>query len=167
MFKQALTYVILVAFWVASGFTYEKGEKWKAVLELEGKGKKIFLVSNSIYGGYNSLEKKYFFFGKNHMFRDQTNPDFSQIFSDFCVTNASGQFEFEVNNVKDPGLDQTSESNISFKKKTPGKSSLKNLSDGTKEITYSGNFKNLGLTLTEEAKKIMTGDFTLTIKSEK
>jgi len=166
MFKQAITYIILVSLWISSGFTGEKVEKWKAYLELEGKGKKIILESNSVYGTYYTQEKKFFFFGKNHMFINSNDAEATKIFNDLCITNASGQFEFEVNNVSDPSQDQTVESNISFKRKTLGKASIKSTKDGAHEISYSGNFKTLGFTMTKEASQIMTGEFKLVFKSQ-
>jgi hypothetical protein len=167
MFKKAITYVILASLWITTGFTGDKGAVWQAYLELEGQGKKIILTSNAIYGSYSPNEKKYFFFGKNHMFVNSNDLESTKIFNDLCITNASGQFEFELNNISDPSKDQTGISNISFKKKTAGNAKIKNLSDGSQEVSYSGNFKNLGFTLTKEAAKIMTGEFKLVFKSQK
>jgi len=167
MFKQTITYIILVSLWISSGFTGEKGEKWKAYLELEGKGKSILLEADAIYGGYYPNEKKFFFFGKDHAFESKNNLNLAKIFTDLCITNGSSMFEFELNNIKDISENQLAKGNISFKKKKQIESYIFIKKNGEKEVVLKDNFKNLGFELTEEADKVMTGKFTLTFKSIK
>jgi hypothetical protein len=172
MFKQALTYVWFLSFWTLSAFAPQAGsEKWTATLTLEGTKQPIVLVSDAVYGGYNSLDKKFYFFGKDHMFVHATNPEFTKVFSDLCTTNGSGKFAFEINQV----LNELPTSkaavyagNISFKKKFPLQASFKGVKQGNilgKAFSTTGDFKQMGFTLTEEAQQVMTGKFTLVITS--
>ncbi len=169
MFKQALTYVMLIAFWALSAFTYTKDEtKWTATLQLEGTQKPILLSSDAVYGGYNNFEKKFFFFGKNHMFTNMQDQDNAKIFRDLCVTNASGQFQFELNGV--PAAEPQSKTigyagNILFKKKHSIQGQFGANKKGSR-IRVQGDLKTLGFTLTPEAQKVMTGKFTLTFNTK-
>jgi hypothetical protein len=173
MFKQALTLLLISGFWLFSAFVHpETKETWTATLQLEGKGKTITLVSDAVYGGYNDFDKKYFLFGKNHMFSNSEDAQSAQIFRDLCVTNAAGQFQFELNGVatKKPGSTVTTYGgNISFKKKFPisGSIKTKKTDKGSfNELSVSGDLKSLGFQMTEEASQIMTGKFTLTFAAK-
>lgn len=117
------------------------------------------------------MEKKFYFFGKDHMFVHASNPDYTRLFSDLCTYNGSGKFSFEINQVaqETPGTNpKTYQGNISFKKKFPVQgifSQLKSGSEIEKSITTNGDLKLMGFTLTEEAKKVFTGKFKLVITS--
>ena len=165
MLKQIYFYIVLASITFSTGFTPMKVEEWKAAIILEGLEKPILLESSSIYGGYNVVEKKFFFFGKNHMFLSKTDPESTKIFDDLCVTNASGQFQFEINNITDVAKSQSVVGNVSFKKKFPVKALYQINKSNVKVITYTGDFQSLGIELTTEAKKITTGKFTLKITS--
>jgi hypothetical protein len=172
MFKQALTYVWILSFWTLSAFAPQAGsEKWTATLTLEGTKQPIVLVSDAVYGGYNSVDKKFYFFGKDHMFAHSSNPEYTKIFSDLCTTNGSGKFSFEVNQVMNEVPTNKAalySGNISFKKKFPLQASFKRIKDEKglrKSISTSGDFKQLGFILTEEAQKLMTGKFTFVLTS--
>jgi hypothetical protein len=173
MFKQALTLLLISGFWLFSAFVHpETQETWTATLQLEGKGKTITLVSDAVYGGYNNVDKKYFLFGKIHMFSNAQDAQSAQIFRDLCVTNGAGQFQFELNGVatRKPGSAVSSYSgNILFKKKFPVSGSIrsKKTDKGSyNELSVSGDFKALGFQMTEEANQIMTGKFTLTFAAK-
>lgn len=172
MFKQALTFAWILAFWSLSAFTpLASQEKWTATLTLEGTKQPIVLVSDAIYGGYNSIDKKFYFFGKDHMFISTSNPNYTKIFSDLCVTNGSGKFSFEINQVANSQPSNKASvynGNISFKKKFPLQASFQGqkTEGGIKKlISTSGDFRQMDFNLTDEAKKIMTGKFTLVITS--
>lgn len=172
MFKQALFFVLLAGVWLTSAFTPAvKEEKWVAKLVLEGKGKSIVLTSDAVYGGYNAFDKKIFLFGKNHMFANSAEPESAKVFNDLCITNASGQFQFEINGVNSANPTDKGAvfaGNILFKKKTALQATFKKVSSGTQAsrvIEYKGDLKTLGLTFTEEANKLMTGKFTLIFTS--
>jgi hypothetical protein len=167
MLRKAAFLIIPLLVLVAMAFTPDKGQKWTAVIELEGTTKPIILASDAIYGGYNPEGKKFFFFGKNHMFTSKTDPSKAKIFNDFCITNASGKFEFELNDVANPTIPGISSGNISFKRKHPIQGSLLIDKDLKESVQVKGDFKKLGLVLTPEASKVMTGKFTLTIIAEK
>lgn len=166
MFRKVAFLVAPLLVFILVSFTPDKAERWTAVIELEGTKKPIVLVSEAIYGGYNSFGKKYFFFGKNGMFRSKTEPEMAKIFSDFCITNSSGQFQFEILKIDNPNQTKTSSANISFKKKFSTTASLVSGDKSGRSISVSGDFKQYGLQLTEEAAKVMTGRFKLTIKSQ-
>ena len=173
MFKKALTVILLAGFWLFSAFTARtSGETWTATIQLEGKSKPITLVSEAVYGGYNSVEKKIFLFGKNHMFQNKADNSNAQIFRDLCTTNASGQFQFELNSVNSevaPATPKMHNGNISFKKKHLIAGTIQQIKSGTqsgKKIVVKGDFKELGLQMTDEANQIMTGKFTLTFTSK-
>jgi|GEM_PF-2700293 len=169
MFKQALTTVSLIAFFVLSAFTGNSSqEKWIATLKLEGTSKQIVLTSDAVYGGYNQFDKKYFFFGKNHMFSNLSDAENAKIFRDLCVTNASGQFQFELNGVQTPSPDKKTnyQGNILFKKKFPIQGSIYAPTSSKLNISVAGDLKALGYTLTAEAQKVMTGKFTLTFEKQ-
>jgi len=173
MFKKALTIILLTGFWLSSAFTARTtGETWTATIQLEGKSKPITLISEAVYGGYNSLEKKIFLFGKNHMFQNKEDNINAQIFRDLCTTNASGQFQFELTSVNSetaPTTPKLLNGNISFKKKYVIAGTIQQLKSGTltgKKIVVKGDFKELGLQMTNEANQIMTGKFILTFTSK-
>jgi len=172
MSKQLLVLILLCSIGLFTSFTAVKTEKWTAVLELDGKEKKIILKSEAINGGYNADTKRVFLFGKNHMFKDIEDMANTKIFHDLCTTNASGQFEFEVNGLSN--LNATIQpviysGNISFKKKQ-----LKNVTFFKKKIgdqffrviKTNGTLNALGFTLTEEAQKAFTGQYYITFTSE-
>jgi hypothetical protein len=167
MFKQALTILLVACAFLGMGFTGRKSnpEKWKATLRLEGTGKEIVLVSGAVYGGFNPAGKKFFFFGKQHMFLSPDSPEMAKIYSDLCVTNSAQQFQFELNGVPEvaaPSKAQTLQGNILFKKKFPISGTFrKNAGNGAREIAVRGNLTTLGLVLTEEARAVMTGKFEL------
>jgi len=129
-------------------------KKWKASITLTGKNKSYVLESNSIYGGFNDPEKRLFLFGKNHIFVNKEEQLVSKLFSDMCVTNASGQFQLEVNGLV---------SNFSSKEERsiPGFISLKkkkavlfkvSSNETNQTIVLKSNIAELGILLTEEAK---------------
>lgn len=171
MFKQALTTLVAACAFLGMAFTgkVSNPEKWKATLKLEGKGKEIVLVSDAVYGGYYPAEKKFFFFGKQHMFLNAESADMAKIYHDLCVTNASGKFQFEIENVVSdgaPSAPKIGQGNIAFKKKMPMSGTYqKGSKPGAKEVVVKGNLTQLGLVLTDEAKAVMTGKFTLTFSS--
>jgi hypothetical protein len=173
MFKQALSYILLAGLWLTTSFkSPQSDEKWSATIRLEGKKDAIVLTSEGVYGGYNPIDKRIFLFGKNHMFVNKADNNRAQVFRDLCTTNASGQFQFELNNILNPTapVKATNHSgNISFKKKTPISGTFKNVLENGKNvetIVVNGDFKALGFQMTEEAEKIMTGKFTLTFTSK-
>jgi len=172
MFKQTLTCILLAGLWLTTSFkSPSSDEKWSAVIRLEGKKDPIVLTSGAVYGGYNPIDKRIFLFGKNHMFVNKEDNNRAQVFRDLCTTNASGQFQFELNNVFNPTAPAKAANysgNISFKKKTAITGSFKNILENGKNveiIVVSGDFKSLGFQMTEEAEKIMTGKFTITFTS--
>lgn len=174
MFKQALSFFLMLSMFTLSAFTPAGSpEKWTATLTLEGTSQPIVLTSNAIYGGYNQVDKKYFLFGKDHMFLHATNAEYTKIFSDLCTYNGSGKLSFEINQVLNelPGNKATNYSgNISFKKKQPiqatfsGSKSEKGI---TKNISCSGDLKSLGFILTPEAQKVFKGKFQLVFTSSR
>lgn len=174
MFKQALSFFLMLSMFAFSAFTpAESPEKWTATLTLEGINQPIVLTSSAIYGGYNSVDKKYFLFGKDHMFSHATNAEFTKIFSDLCTYNGSGKISFEINQVLKelPGNKPTIyNGNISFKKKFPiqGTFSGSKADNGiSKNISCSGDLKNLGFVLTPEAQKVFSGKFQLVFTSSR
>lgn len=168
MFKQALTIVTLIAFFVLSAFTDSKNEKWMATLQLEGTTKPIVLTSEAVYGGYNQVNKKFFFFGKNQMFSNLQDADNAQIFRDLCVTNASGQFQFELNGVQNPTPDKNTSfaGSLLFTKKFPIQGTVSSALKNKLQISVTGDLKTLGYKLTPEAQKVMTGKFTLIFEKQ-
>lgn len=167
MLRKAVFYVVPFLVIFTTAFTPDKGQKWTAVIELEGHVKPIILGSEAIYGGYSPEGKKFFFFGKNHMFVSTTDPNKAKIFNDFCITNAANRFEFELNNVDNPTVPTVYSGNISFKRKHPIQGSLSVDKNMKESVQVKGDFKKLGLVLTPEAAKVMTGKFTLTFNAEK
>lgn len=164
MFKQALTAVSLIAFIVLSAFTISgTNEKWIATLQLEGTGKRIVLTSEAVYGGYNPIDKKYYFFGKSEMFKNEQDGANAKIFRDLCITNASGQFQFELLGVQNPTPEKktTFSGNFLIKKKTPIQGVISSSAKNNLHISMSGDLKSMGYVLTPEAQKVMTGKFTL------
>jgi len=173
MLRKTLLYIIVAGIWLSTAFTSPNSdEKWIATIQLEGKSKPITLVSDAVYGGYNSVDKKIFLFGKNHMFQNQNDNSNAQIFRDLCTTNASGRFQFELNGLQNenPSAKPVSyQGNISFKKKFEISGVIQKLKKGDKfqkVIMTKGDLKALGFQMTEEADKVMTGKFTLTFTSQ-
>lgn len=168
MLRKNIHFALPFLFFVTQAFTPPVGKKWSATIELEGPVKSIFLTSDAVYGGYNNDGKKFFFFGKNHTFKCKTNFDDSKVFNDFCITNASGKFEFELNNVDNPTIPAVASGNLSFKRKQPIQGSLSIDENMKGSIQVQADFNKMGLILTSEASKVMTGKFILTIteKSE-
>jgi hypothetical protein len=174
MFKQALTCILLAGILISTAFTTKSGEEnWTATIQLEGKGKTITLVSEAVYGGYNPFEKRIFLFGKHHMFQNQNENQTAQIYKDLFTTNASGQFQFELNGVQNgDGTEKpvVHSGNISFKKRIAISGTLQKVKKNGqfhREIVFKNDFSNLGIVMTEEAKQVMTGKFTLTFTSNK
>jgi hypothetical protein len=169
MFKQIIIYVLLFTLWFGSGFTGDHSEKWSAILKLEGKGKTIILNSDAVYGGYNPYEKKFFLFGKNHMFASAASQENTKLFTDFCTLNSSGQFEFELRNINSPSpatKSQPAKGTLNFGKKLSVASIFrKGKLKESKEIEITGDFKSAGFILSDEADKALTGKFTLSFIS--
>lgn len=144
---------------------------WKAILNLEGKGKSYVFTSEAVYGGFQEESHKVFLFGKNHMFLNQAEPEAMKVFHDLCVTNAMQQFQFEVSGIpaeSNPASRKSVSGNISMKKRKPIQAeyrTAKGKEGNSVTIETSGQLGLLGFTLTAEATKLFTGKYTLTFVS--
>jgi hypothetical protein len=170
MLKQILSFSFLLALVMASGFRAKSDELWNATLLLEGQGKNYVLVSDAVYGGYNSHEKKFFLFGKNHMFQCKEDVFITKAFQDMCTLNGSGQFEFQLNNINsiEPSsktLTSTGKLNL-LKNGGMVSGTFKNEKGKGKEISFKGNFSQFGFSIDPETAKKLTGKFTLTFASK-
>lgn len=169
MFKQAITTLLITTLWLISGFKSAPNEKWIAYLKLEGMGKFYELKSDAVYGGYNPIDKKYFLFGKTHMF-SSSDAEAQKVFSDFCELNSAGQFEFQVfgaQNDKVPAQPTQLKGSLNMGKITSGMAQIKKSGNSGKEISFQGDFKSMGFYFSDEAKKLINGKFTLSIVSTK
>lgn len=172
MLKKAATYLIPALFWLASAFTPAGNPvSWKAVLQLEGKGKIYSFTSEAVYGGYNAGNRNIFLFGKNHMFINKAEPEAMKVFQDLCTTNAMQQFQFEVNGLNSANAGPKTKmlsGNISFKKRQAIQADFKSSSvNGKKQNTIQtkGDLKVNGFNFTPEAENLFTGKYTLTFLS--
>ena len=172
MLKKAATYLIPAIFWLASAFTpAENPVSWKAVLQLEGKGKIYALTSEAIYGGYNPGIRNIYLFGKNHMFINKAEPEAMKVFQDLCTSNAMQQFQFEVNGLNSPNAGPKGKmvsGNINFKKRQPIQAEFKLTNSNGKKlnsIQSKGDLKANGFQFTPEAENLFTGKYTLTFLS--
>jgi hypothetical protein len=172
MIKKAATCLIPALFLLASAFTPAgKPVSWKAVLQIEGKGKTYSLTSEAIYGGHNAGNRNIFLFGKNHMFINKAEAEAMKVFQDLCTTNAMQQFQFEINGVN--SLDASSKGkmmsgNINFKKRQAIQADLRSSTvNGKKQnsIQTKGDLKVNGFQFTPEAENLFTGKYTLTFIS--
>lgn len=172
MFKQALTVVATMALFVLSAFTStSKQDKWIATLRLEGIKKPVVLTSDAVHGGYDTYSKKFFFLGKNHMFINKEDLNGTKVFNDLCITNASLQFQFELNNVAEylpakGSKDKTYQGNIIFNKRHPILGTVGVPKENELRISVAGDLSKLGLALTPEAKELFTGKFTLVFEKK-
>jgi len=164
--------MIPAIFWLTSAFTPAgKTISWKAVLQLEGKGKTYSLSSEAIYGGYNPGSRNIFLFGKNHMFINNAEAEAMKVFQDLCTTNAMQQFQFEVNGVNNPEASAKGKmlaGNISFKKRQAIQADFRSsMANGKKQNTIQtkGDLKVNGFQFTPEAENLFTGKYTLTFLS--
>ena len=170
MFKQALIALLTAVLFVFSSFSGKLGPKWVASLKLEGNGKSVLLTSNAIHGGHDPYSKKFFFFGKNHMFLNKQDLENSKIFNDLCVTNNTLQFQMEFNNALETTATKAGKvlnGNILFIKRKPIKGTFSLNRSGENQIIVKGKLQDLGFTLTPEAEKVFNGEFTLILTNIK
>jgi len=145
-------------------FSPKGSNKWVATMELKRKDKTYILRSDAVFGGISDPEKRIFMFGKNHMFTNPQLPEIQKIFNDLCITNASGQFEMEL---EGPEVQSSYKGEkqingfISMKKKT-AVSFLFSGKETNKKVSLKSTFSHLGFTLTDEAKVKFADEFTLT-----
>ncbi len=171
MIKQFLNTTLILLVILLTGFKIKTNELWTATLKLEGKSKSYILNSEAVYGGFNNEEKKFYLFGKNHMFQCKENAEVTKAFQDLCVLNGSGQFEFQLSGINSIAtstktIQGSGQLNL-LKKGGQFKASFKYPNQKGKEISLNGNLSQLGFTLDEQASKLFSGNFSLKFSSNK